>query len=326
MMEDPSGSGLAQLLGDLFGEVLFLLLQALALLEAIEGLHLDGATHFLGHLGHVLLHGDLVLLHEGLLHQAVLLIELAQLAHDDAFLHLVGLGGHLGVVGQGEQLDLLLLVQGLLADVGLVQIGGVHGGDLHGQVLAQLDDLLVLLQAGGDLHVQQHADAAVHVVVGDAHAAVEAGEAADLDVLADGEDHLLQGLLHGQAGLAIGEGHQGLHVHGAPLAHHVAHVLDELHELVVLGHEVGLGVDLHQGGAVGEDLGVSHALGGDAAGLLLGGGQALLPQELNSLVHVAVGLGQRLLAVQHAHAGHLAQGFYISSSKCHGNKPPKLIK
>ena len=33
---------------------------------------------------------------------------------------------------------LLLLVQNLLAHVRLIQVGGVHGADLHGHVLAQL--------------------------------------------------------------------------------------------------------------------------------------------------------------------------------------------
>ena len=160
------------------------------------------------------------------------------------------------------------------------------------------------------------------MVVSHAHAAVKAGKAADLDVLADDQDLLLEHLLHSQAGLAVGEGHEGLHVHRTPLGHHIAHVLGELFELVVLCHEVGLSVDLHQGSAVGEHFGIRHALGSDAAGLLLGSSQALLPQELNGLVHVAVGLCQCFLAVQHAHASHLAQRFYISSSKCHGNKPP----
>ena len=163
------------------------------------------------------------------------------------------------------------------------------------------------------------------MVVGHAHAAVIADEAADLDVLADDHDLVLQSLLDGHAGLAIGQGHQGVHVHGAPLADHIAHVLDELDELCVLGHEVGLGVDLDQSGAVGEDLGVSHALGSDAAGLLLGSSQALLSQQLNGLVHVAVGLGQSLLTIQHTHAGHFTQVLHVCSGKCHDNKPPIIV-
>jgi len=37
----------------------------------------------------------------------------------------------------------------------------------------------------------------------------------------------------------------------------------------------------------------------------------------DSLVHIAVALDKRLLAVHHTHAGHLAQGLHISSSKSH---------
>ena len=83
-------------------------------------------------------------------------------------------------------------------------------------------------------------------------------------------------------------------------------------EHLVLGHEVGLGVDLHHDAHASLiDDGVRHALCGHLAGLLGLGGQALLTQPLDSLVHVAVGGGQRLLAVHHAHAGHLAQGLYV---------------
>ena len=64
--------------------------------------------------------------------------------------------------------------------------------------------------------------------------------------------------------------------------------------------------------------GVGHALSGDAAGLLGGLGQTLLAEPLDGLVHVAVVLGEGLLAVHHANVGHFTQFLYISSSKCHG--------
>jgi hypothetical protein len=50
-----------------------------------------------------------------------------------------------------------------------------------------------------------------------------------------------------------------------------------------------------------------QALGRDAAGLLGGLRQALLAQPVDRRLHVAVVLGQRLLAVHHADAGGLAQ-------------------
>ena len=65
------------------------------------------------------------------------------------------------------------------------------------------------------------------------------------------------------------------------------------------------------------DVGLDDALGGHAAGLLLGGSDALLAEPLHRLVHVAVGLGQRLLALHHANAGRLAQLLNLCSSDCH---------
>ena len=95
--------------------------------------------------------------------------------------------------------------------------------------------------------------------------------------------------------------------------------MDIVDEEIVLGDEVALGVDLDDGAdaAVGADPGVSHALGGYAAGLLLRGGEALLAQPLYGLVDVAVGLGEGLLAVHHADTGHLTQVLYVSCCESH---------
>ncbi len=153
------------------------------------------------------------------------------------------------------------------------------------------------------------------------HAGVvgEADEAADLQVLTDGHDLLGHGLGNGQLGAGILAVHQGVHIGGIIVQNHLGDVLDKGHEQVALGAEVGLAVDLHQGAHAVLHQSIGHTLGSDAAGLLGSLGQALFPQVLNSLVHVAVALGQGLLAVHHAHAGHLAQGLHISSSKRHCN-------
>ena len=66
-------------------------------------------------------------------------------------------------------------------------------------------------------------------------------------------------------------------------------------------------------------MGISHALGGHAAGLLRGLGQALLTQPVDCLVHIAVGGLERLLAVHHADVGHLAESLDILSGKSHFN-------
>src|SRR3546814_1669813 len=59
-----------------------------------------------------------------------------------------------------------------------------------------------------------------------------------------------------------------------------------------------------------------QALGRDAAGLLGGGGEALLAQPVDRGLHVALGLTQRLLAVHHAGAGLLAQFLDLRGGDC----------
>ena len=86
-------------------------------------------------------------------------------------------------------------------------------------------------------------------------------------------------------------------------------VADQLLELIRLGDEVGLAVDLDQDAdlATGVDVGADYALGRDAARLLGRRRQPLLAQQIDRLVHVAAGLRQGGLAIHHAGAGALAQ-------------------
>ena len=197
-------------------------------------------------------------------------------------------------------------------DLGLIPEAGIQSGDLHGDVLADLGGVHAL---HGQVH--QNADLAAGMDIAHAGVLGEADEAADLQVLADGHDLLGHGLGHGQLGAGILAVHQGIHIGGVVIQNGLGDILDEGDEQVALGAEVGLAVDFHQGAHAVLHQGIGHTLGGDAAGLLGGLGQALLAQILNGLVHVAVALGQGLLAVHHAHAGHLAQGLHISSSKRH---------
>ena len=74
----------------------------------------------------------------------------------------------------------------------------------------------------------------------------------------------------------------------------------------------------HADPAAGVDVGFHDAFGGDAAGLGGGGGQALLAQVVDGLLHVAAVLFQRLLAIHHAEAGLVAEGFHIQGGICHG--------
>ncbi len=164
--------------------------------------------------------------------------------------------------------------------------------------------------------VHQHADLAAHVDIGHIDALGIADEAADLDVLPDGE-HLVGGDGgDGAVGAGIAAGLQSLHIGGVLGGDDGGHVLDKALEHLVLGHEVGLGVDLHRDAHASLiDDGVGDALGGHLAGLLGLGGEGPSHAATDSLVHCRRQRSQRLLAVHHAHAGHLAQGLYVLRGK-----------
>src|SRR3954469_389647 len=91
------------------------------------------------------------------------------------------------------------------------------------------------------------------------------------------------------------------------------HVLGERDEVLVGGDEVGVAVDLDERAelAVGVDVGLDRALGRLTAGELADLVAHLDPDDLDGLVHVAAGLGQRGLAVHHPRAGLVAESLDV---------------
>jgi hypothetical protein len=72
---------------------------------------------------------------------------------------------------------------------------------------------------------------------------------------------------------------------------------------LVTRDEVGLGVDFDCRRLSGRpSMNRDKAVGRGATGFLSGSRQALLAQPVDGGVHIAVGLGQRLLAIHHARA------------------------
>ena len=152
-----------------------------------------------------------------------------------------------------------------------------------------------------------------------ADAGVDTGKAADLHILTQRQEQLV--LSGGDGALAVhpGAALQGFHIGGVFLGDNRSHALDKVLEQLAVGNKVRLAVDLHHDAHAVDDGGIGHALGGHAAGLLGLRGQALFPQQLDGLIDIAFGLGEGLLAVHHAAAGHFAQVLHISSSKCHNH-------
>ena len=88
-----------------------------------------------------------------------------------------------------------------------------------------------------------------------------------------------------------------------------ADLLDEVLEVVGARHEVRLAVHLDEDAdlAAQVDVAADHALRRGAAGALGRLRQAALAEQGDRLVHVAVRLGQRRLALHHARAGLVAK-------------------
>ncbi len=83
--------------------------------------------------------------------------------------------------------------------------------------------------------------------------------------------------------------------------------LGQRQEAVVLGHEVGFAVHLHQRTDVAVNGAGHHAFGRHARGRLAGLATQLDAQQFLGLGHVATGLGQGLLAFHHRRVGLGAQ-------------------
>ncbi len=93
---------------------------------------------------------------------------------------------------------------------------------------------------------------------------------------------------------------------GADRQRHVGDHLHEALEQIVAGDEIGFRVELDHDAFGAGYLDADQAFGGDAAGLLGGLGQALLAQPVLRRGHLAIGFGERGLAIHHAGAGRLA--------------------
>jgi hypothetical protein len=154
-----------------------------------------------------------------------------------------------------------------------------------------------------------NADARAVQVRGELAVAGEALEAAEAHVLADLADQPLAHIFQRrtEAVLLVGQRGQGRQVGGVVLGDQHRRGVGQREEAVVLRDEVGLAVDLDHGAHAAFDIGCDDPLGRDAARSLPGLVAQLDAQELFGLFHVAVGLGQGLLALHHRGVGLCAQ-------------------
>ena len=191
-----------------------------------------------------------------------------------------------------------------------VYADGVGGSDLQGHIVHGF--LVAFL-----IELSDNADTAAQMDVG-IHSAFQTDKAADADLFADAGHG---GIEHGFHGLITDlGGHELFYGSGVGFHHLLGHGLYEVLELVGLGHKVGLAVDFHDSGGILSPVIGHDALGGNTAGLLGGGGQTLLTEEVDRLFHIALALGESLLAIHHAGTSALTQcGYILSGKSCHGN-------
>src|SRR6478609_462359 len=109
-------------------------------------------------------------------------------------------------------------------------------------------------------------------------------------------------------------GQQGVEVGSAGLDSNSEHLVGELDELVSLGDEVGLAVDLDHHADAAVDLGSNQAFCGGAAFALGSALEALDADDFDGLLGVTVSFVKSLLDIHHAGAGALAQSLDISGS------------
>ena len=154
---------------------------------------------------------------------------------------------------------------------------------------------------------------------------VVALEAADLDVLTDGQNLLLQSSLNGN--VAHHASLQSVNVSRSFLHNNGCQIGYKCLEISILCNEVGLGVNLDDCAyaALIAYLRADNTLCCDTASLLGSLCQTLLTQDLNCLLKITVSFLQCLLAVHHTNIGLLTQGLYVLSGKCHCSVPPRFF-
>src|SRR4051812_28229258 len=240
-----------------------------------------------------LLHGALGLGDRRLLEQDEVLVVGVDPTLDDLHDRLLGLalllGGLLG--------DPALGLHGLGRDLVAGEVARARGSDVHRQAARRVLAAAAVLHRDTDGR-RQVGGALVQV---GGRRAVEDDEPGQHQLLADARR---LGLAEGGALLPVVlGGQQRVDVGRLLLQHDVEQTVGQLHEVGVLGDEVGLAVELEQRAVLADD----DAVRGGALEALADVLGALDPQELDGLVVVAVGLGERLLAVHHAGAGGVAE-------------------
>src|SRR5579884_1626159 len=239
--------------------------------------------------------------HERLLGQHVILVEALEPALDDHRDLVLGLA----LVARELLEDGALLVEGVGRDLVTGDVARRRARNVERDVVRDLARLGIRRVDAAELH--EHADHAalvlrVLVAVEQAVARLVAHNPAELDLLTEARAELLDRVrdLLAVIGL-VGE------VVLALLRDELRQTGDRVLEVVALGDEVGLAVELDDRADVAVDGDVHRALRRGAPGALARAGETLGAQPVLGRLDVAVRRLERVLAVHHPGAGLLAQ-------------------
>ena len=112
------------------------------------------------------------------------------------------------------------------------------------------------------------------------NAAFDAEETTDIHILAQREEELVLGVLHGALAVDPGRLHEGVNISRILLGNDLGKALDEsdILEVVGVGNEVGFAVDFNENADAIDDGSISHTFSGNAVGFLCLGSKTLLTQ------------------------------------------------
>ena len=188
---------------------------------------------------------------------------------------------------------------------------GLRGGNVHRYIMYGGPGLLGIRCLGG----YDNADLAAQMDIGIHQLTLHAGKAANGYLFAYlgncAVDHL------GNGAVAAVQSHQLVYIGGVLFNYQLGNAVYQSLEVVGLGDEVGLAVDLYDSAdlVVIGNIAAYNTLGSYTGSLLCGSGKALLAKIIHCLVHIAFAGGEGLLAIHHAGAAHFAQSHYVFSGK-----------
>ena len=148
-------------------------------------------------------------------------------------------------------------------------------------------------------------------------------ETTDLDILADGENLILQHSVNGHIGAVCLSCKESFNVCRVLIDNGLGTGLNEIDKLSILRNEVGLSVDFDHNANLTAlaDHSVCNTLSCNTACLLNGSCKTLLAENLGCLLYIALSLCESLFAIHHAAACLSAQICNVLSCEIHFKSP-----